>query len=178
VTATSQHVFEDKAVEQNWASALEQKPTTERAQIVRADYSKLIASGPRQEVAARKKNMRLLCNETAIISHYGCVPRLFGKRFYNFWNYFPILDAGGRCHFYSMGASFVYAERMSNESHRRNYFARDWGCHDLFRKSERAGAITHFPRLDRWASLLIDRDDSRHLWHCGDYRELAFLILS
>jgi hypothetical protein len=112
VTATSQHVFEDKAVEQNWASALEQKPTTERAQIVRADYSKLIASGPRQEVAARKKNMRLLCNETAIISHYGCVPRLFGKRFYNFWNYFPILDAGGRCHFYSMGASFVYAERM------------------------------------------------------------------
>src|ERR1035438_7778866 len=59
-------------------------------------------------VADTRKGYEILCNETVIIPYYGCVPSFFGKRFYNFWNHFPILDAGGRCHFYSMGALFVY----------------------------------------------------------------------
>jgi hypothetical protein len=121
--------------------------------------------------------MRFLYSATVITRRDGRVPRLFVRWFHIFWNHVPKLDAGIRCHFYSMGALSVYEERMSRGFHRRNYFARGWSRHDVFWTSERVGAIAHLPCLDCWASLCDDGDDPRGIWRCSNYRKLALLIL-
>ena len=110
---------------------------------------------------------------SSVINIYGQGPRFFDKRFHNLWDHVPILDAGVRYRFYSMGALSVYEERMIHEFHRRSYFGCGWSRHDLFRKSERGRAVAYLPRLDRWQTLSNDSDDTGGLWRCGNYRKLA-----